>query len=226
MRLCAGWLVAAFMCALVVFPAAGSEGPRWLKIKSPNFELFTTAGERNGREVSRHFEQVRALFLEAMGLGLKSGPPVRIVVFRSDKELAPYAPNEFAAAFYLGAEDRDYIVMKSASGEHFPVAVHEYIHLLVKHSGIAAPVWIRQEPPGKVPETMVRIYLYGEGDPDCAGGRGIPVLALTCARVSPKTPKTVADFTGLARSWVMIDETAEAEILRLPSRWAPCVPRC
>src|ERR1019366_2790734 len=37
-----GWhitmLHSAFMCAVVLFPAAGSEGPRWLKIKSPNFE--------------------------------------------------------------------------------------------------------------------------------------------------------------------------------------------
>ena len=144
MRLCAGRLVTALLCVLAGFPALGSEGPRWLKIQSPNFELFTTAGERNGREVARHFEQVRAFFREAMGLGLKSGPPVRIVVFRSDKEFAPYAPNDFAAAFYLGAEDRDYIVMKSGSSDFFPVAVHEYIHLLVKHSGIAAPVWFSE----------------------------------------------------------------------------------
>src|ERR1022692_2084772 len=132
------------MCAVVLFPAAGSEGPRWLKIKSPNFELFTTAGERNGREVARHFEQVRAFFLEAMGQGLKSGPPVRIVVFRSDKEFAPYAPNELASAFYLGTDDHDYIIMKGASGENFPVAVHEYTHLLLKHSGMRPPVWFNE----------------------------------------------------------------------------------
>lgn len=132
------------MCGIALIPAAGSEGPRWLKIQSPNFELFTTAGERNAREVARHFEQVRAFFREAMGLGLKSGPPVRLVVFRSDKEFAPYAPNDYAAAFYLGTEDRDYIVMKSASSELFPLAVHEYVHLLVKHTGIAAPVWFNE----------------------------------------------------------------------------------
>jgi hypothetical protein len=28
------------------------------------------------------FEQVRAFFMEALGLALRSGPPVRIVVFR------------------------------------------------------------------------------------------------------------------------------------------------
>jgi Flp pilus assembly protein TadD len=132
------------MCACAVFPAAGGEEPRWLKIESPNFELFTTAGERSGREAARHFEQVRAFFLEAMGLGSKTGPPVCIVVFRSDKEFAPYAPNGFSTAYYLGARDRDYIVMKSASSERFPVAVHEYVHLLVKHAGIPAPVWFNE----------------------------------------------------------------------------------
>jgi hypothetical protein len=144
MRLCAGRLLTAFICAVVVFPAAGSDAPRWLKIKSPNFELFTTAGEHSGREVARHFEQVRAFFMEVQGLGSNSGPPVRLVVFRSDKEFAPYAPNEVAAAFYLGAADRDYIVMKNAFSEHFPMAVHEYVHLLVKHSGIAVPVWFNE----------------------------------------------------------------------------------
>src|ERR1022692_1655554 len=134
------------MCAVVLFPAAGSEGPRWLKIKSPNFELFTTAGERNGREVARHFEQVRAFFLEAMGLGLKSGPPVRIVVFRSDKEFAPYAPNELASAFYLGTDDHDYIIMKGAFGGKISVAGHAYKHLLLKHSGMRPPVWFNEGP--------------------------------------------------------------------------------
>jgi hypothetical protein len=136
--------VSALISALAVSPAAASDAPRWLKIKSPNFELFTTAGERSGREVARHFEQVRSFFLDVMGLGSKSGPPVRIVVFRSDKEFAPYAPNDFVWAFYLGAQDRDYIVMKSASSEEFHVAVHEYIHLLVTHAGIAAPIWFNE----------------------------------------------------------------------------------
>lgn len=131
-------------CALSFCPAARGDGPRWLKIKTPNFEVFTTAGERSGREVARHFEQVRSFFLEAMGWGLRSGPPIRIVAFRSEKEFQPYAPNEVAAAFYLGAEDRDYIVMRTAALESFPVAVHEYIHLLVKHSGHEVPVWFNE----------------------------------------------------------------------------------
>ena len=143
MRRCAG-PAAIWVAAFLLSPLAGSEDARWLKVTSPNFELFTTAGERSGRAAARYFEQVRGFFQQAMGLGSKSGPPVRIVVFRSDKEYAPYSPSEIAAAFYLGTDDRDYIVMKSASSEQYPMAVHEYTHLLVKHSGVEVPLWFNE----------------------------------------------------------------------------------
>ncbi|MFN7994619.1 MAG: hypothetical protein U0Q18_13515 [Bryobacteraceae bacterium] len=136
--------VTGALWALWLLPAAANEGPHWLKVQTSNFEIYTTAGERSGREVARHFEQVRSFFLEAMRWGMISGPKVRIVVFRSEKEFRPYAPNEVAAAFYLGADDRDYIVMKSANIEDFPVAVHEYTHLLVKHSHSEVPVWFNE----------------------------------------------------------------------------------
>jgi len=115
-----------------------------MKIQSAHFEVFTTAGEKSGREAARHFEQVRGFFVELMGAGVASGAPVRIVVFKSEKEFRPYAPNQADEAFYLGAQDRDYIVMKNLSSDNYRVAVHEYVHLLVKHSGRALPIWLNE----------------------------------------------------------------------------------
>ena len=137
-----GRWVLLYACLVVSLRA--SDTPHWLKITSPNFELYTTANDRAGREVARHFEQVSSFFRDAMGLGLKSGPPVRIVVFRSDKEYAPYAPNEYAAAFYLGTDLSDYIVIKSPAADQFHTAVHEYTHLLLRHSGFSVPVWFNE----------------------------------------------------------------------------------
>ncbi len=136
---------AALLFAIAtLLSAAGSTAPQWLKIESPNFQLFTTASERSGRDVVRHFEQVRAFFVQAMHLTPQAPVKVRIVFFKTDKEYAPYAPNDFSDAFYLGAEDHDYIVMKSSQRDQFPVAVHEYTHLLVKHTAIPAPVWFNE----------------------------------------------------------------------------------
>jgi Flp pilus assembly protein TadD len=135
----AGVLVTVFAVAL----AHGAE--QWLKLKSSHFELYTTAGEKKGREALLYFEQVRDFFGKVKKSDkTDSKTPVRIIAFRSDKEYKPYRINEFAAAFYLDGYDRDYIVMRSIVPENYPTAVHEFTHLLVKHSGIEVPIWFNE----------------------------------------------------------------------------------
>ena len=48
-------------------------------MKSDNFELFTTAGERKGRDVLRYFEQVRGFFRQSTPGHIAATLPVRIV---------------------------------------------------------------------------------------------------------------------------------------------------
>jgi Flp pilus assembly protein TadD len=104
--------------------------------------LLTTAGEKKGREAILYFEQVRSLFIKLS----KSSPvptlPVQIVAFRSEEEYAPYRINDSATAYYLSSQDRDYIVMRSIDRELYPVAIHEYTHLIVKHAGLSLPAWL------------------------------------------------------------------------------------
>ncbi len=118
--------------------------PRWLKVRSANFELFTAAGERNGRNAILHFEQVRNFFLKATKLRPDSQLPVRIIAFGSSKEYKPYAMNEFAAAYAASGQDRDYIVMGGLGSENYPVAVHEYVHLLLRPAGASVPLWLNE----------------------------------------------------------------------------------
>src|SRR5204863_8988570 len=70
--------------------------------------------------------------------------PVRLVAFGSAKEYEPYRLNEFAIAYYHETLDRDYIVMSRSGSETFPIAVHEYVHLLVRHSGMKLPPWLNE----------------------------------------------------------------------------------
>src|SRR5215471_10991418 len=124
-----------FACFLITTGHAAAPDP-WLKITSANFELYTTAGERSGCDLVRYFEQVRSFFTQAFGSRLASARPARIIAFRNEKEYQPYRPNEFASAFYQAGVAHDFIVMSSASGEHFPVAVHEYTHLMIRQSNM------------------------------------------------------------------------------------------
>src|SRR4051812_7824173 len=114
----------------------------WLKLTTPNFELFTTANEKKGREAILYFEQVRDLFLRIRP-GMQASPqPVRLIAFQNEKEYKRFRINETASAYYVGGDTRDYIVMGDIGADHFPLAVHEYSHLLVKHSDLKLPRWL------------------------------------------------------------------------------------
>jgi tetratricopeptide (TPR) repeat protein len=137
--------LAAAALASFLLPRAAPAAEQWLKLQSSHFELYTTAGGKKGREAVLYFEQVRDFFQRTrVGSKAMPGAPVRIIAFRSEKEFEPYRFNTAATAFYLEGYDRDYIVMRSISPEFYPVAVHEFTHLLVKHAGAELPVWFNE----------------------------------------------------------------------------------
>src|SRR5688572_11127258 len=136
-------LALAICCLPDSAPAAANTDP-WLRMKSANFELFTTAGERSGRDLIRHFEQVRSFFAQVFKLQGAASRPPQVIAFRSEKEYEPYRPNQVAAAFFQGGAAHVFIVMQSASSEHYPVAVHEYTHLLIRQSEMQVPVWLNE----------------------------------------------------------------------------------
>src|SRR5436853_7881490 len=92
----------ALVSWLLVFTALAAAPDPWLRINSANFELFTTAGERGGRDLARHFEQVRSFFAQAFKLQGSPARPAQVIAFRSEKEFDAYRPSEAASAFFQG----------------------------------------------------------------------------------------------------------------------------
>ena len=92
-------MIAAVLAGLLVHPAAAA-AEQWLKLKSSHFELYTTAGEKKGREAILYFEQVQDFFSRARSSNAKliSDASIRIVAFRSENEFKPYRINESATA--------------------------------------------------------------------------------------------------------------------------------
>jgi tetratricopeptide (TPR) repeat protein len=128
--------------ALTVLSATAGDQP-WLRVASPNFEVFTAARERAARETIQHFEEVRAFFLAATGLQPFAGAPVRIVFFQSERDYEPYRVSEGAAAYACGAIGQAEIVMGSSTPEQARLATHEYFHILVKPFQ-RLPVWLNE----------------------------------------------------------------------------------
>jgi tetratricopeptide (TPR) repeat protein len=133
---------AVIALTLVVAGLAQGADPQWVKMRSANFELFTSAGERAGRRTIQEFERTRSFFRQAMQREASIAKPVRIVLFRSQKEYLPYRPGEATAAYYLSGPDADLIVL--VAGNESSAAIHEYVHLLVHHAGLRLPRWLNE----------------------------------------------------------------------------------
>jgi Flp pilus assembly protein TadD len=138
----ANLLFAAVTTVAAAFPAGS--GDEWVHLTTPHFEIYTTAGEKKGRDAVLYFEQVRSFVTEITHAAWNQPVPVRIVAFKSEKEFRPYAPNGAAAAWFAATQSRDYIVMEDVDSEHFPIAIHEYMHLVVQHSGMKLPTWLNE----------------------------------------------------------------------------------
>ncbi len=131
------------LLALFALSTLASAEQRWLKATSTNFEVYTTAGEKKAREAVLYFEQVNSFFQKAVHAARSTKGRVRIVAFQSAREYKPYQLYEGRVAYAGGGQDRDEIVMQSISAENYPVAIHEYVHILLKPLK-NMPLWLNE----------------------------------------------------------------------------------
>jgi len=106
--------------------------------------MFTSNSERRARETLLHFELVRTFFQKATNIAPKDDEIVQVVAFQNEKEYKPYQLNAGATAYYERSQSQDYIVMADIEIDHYPVAVHEYTHLVVEHAGFKLPIWFNE----------------------------------------------------------------------------------
>lgn len=135
-------LLAVVLCLALPSTAAAAE--TWTYASSDHFEVYTTAGPKEARDVLAYFERVHAFFTDFMHLTPKQARPTRVIVFSGEREYKPYRPNEAAIAYYRPGPDRDYIVMESFDPDAYPIVVHEYAHLIARHSGQSYPPWLSE----------------------------------------------------------------------------------
>src|SRR5215468_11177001 len=97
-----GMMRRKLLSLIPLIAAAVNAEPRWIRIHSANFEIYSSANEGSTRETLRYFEQVRSFFLQATGRSVSKPVPIYIIAFGSEKEYPPFRPTEFASAFYHG----------------------------------------------------------------------------------------------------------------------------
>jgi tetratricopeptide (TPR) repeat protein len=126
----------------LVFSSIASAEQHWLKATSANFEVYTTAGEKKAREVILYFEQVRSLFERESHPVRSAAGRVRIVVFQSPREYKPYQMYD-RPAYAAGSHDHDEIVLGNLSADYYTIAVHEYVHIMLRPIR-NVPLWLNE----------------------------------------------------------------------------------
>jgi tetratricopeptide (TPR) repeat protein len=114
----------------------------WIKATSPNFDMYTNSNVHEAQLTLRTFEQVRDFFVRMTGNEAPTRLPITIVGFRNRKDYKPYQVGEFGGHSVEG-EFRDYIVMSDLGSEYTPLAIQAYLSLVMGHSGVKLPLWLR-----------------------------------------------------------------------------------
>jgi tetratricopeptide (TPR) repeat protein len=174
-----------FVTCLVLCCQQGFAGDaQWVEIRSPNFSVITDAGDKRGRDVALHFEQMRNVFGRLMvKANVNLSVPLQIVAFRNSKEMRQVAPvfngkpTELAGLFQ-GGDDRSFILLDMSVDNPWSVVFHEYAHQLMNGNvSVRIDPWFeegfaeyfssievdnKEARVGKIPEDTYRI-LQGMG---------------------------------------------------------------
>ncbi len=129
--------------ALAVAASAAPAGSPGLA-RSANFEVFAQGGTGDARAILLGFERLHAYFARQTGLKLDKPSRVRVIAFRSREEYEPYQLRPAAAAYYVGSESRDTIVMTAPDDGEIHVAAHEYAHFVLRANNLALPPWLNE----------------------------------------------------------------------------------
>ena len=129
---------------LIAILAAAPLRADWVRVASEHFEMYTTSPEDRARTTLASLEQTREFFLNVKTLSIPPELPVIVVAFSSSREYQPYRPKELALGYSTADEQRDYIVMSDLGADRQRIAVHEYVHTLVRHSGLKVPLWLNE----------------------------------------------------------------------------------
>ncbi len=134
--------IAVGLVVALLLPRSYAAQREWLRVSTPNFELYTDESASRARETILYFEQVRAFFAEATQARRAPAKAVRIIGFRSEKEFSTYSVRAGIRAYYQPGSLREYIVLMGLGSELHEAAVHEYVHLMIHAAGAPPPLWL------------------------------------------------------------------------------------
>ena len=141
------WPPIALLLLLLFTPSAFAGDAPWIEVRTEHFRVITDAGEKNGREVAVHFEQMRAAFGLIFGREkINDTVPLQIVAFRNTKEFRQYSPIFRGkvvelSGFCIPAKDENFVAIDMSLPNSWETVMHEYAHVLLNANYMPTAPW-------------------------------------------------------------------------------------
>jgi hypothetical protein len=136
-------IIVLCLAAASVLPAVAQN---WRRVKSPHFDVYSDAGEKQARETALRFEQLRSVAANLLGREkLYANRPVEILLLKDASELRdlvpPAAGKADAGAVCLSNAWVSYIVLSAPSPSALAEAAPCYAAVVLDSNFPPAPAW-------------------------------------------------------------------------------------
>ncbi len=148
-----GAAVFAVLVSGLLSPAEALPRPKeeWIELRTANFTLFSSAGEKETRRLATDLERLRdALAQLSPGLTLRSPYPTYIFVFRNADAFRSYQrlyngkPLD-SAGYFLSRELANYVTIDADQrGDERAIIYHEYLHYVLRNNYTSLPLWLNE----------------------------------------------------------------------------------
>lgn len=136
---------------LAIAASAQEKIPKWKEFQSPHFLVVTDGSERQGRQLAYHFEAIRSVFEQTLGLRVESGRPFVVMGFKDEKSMRALMPEFWekkggvrpVGGFRPGGDKIYAFIRLDVGGEGpYRVVYHEYTHMVLHLSFRSLPLWL------------------------------------------------------------------------------------
>ena len=141
-----------FLCpvaCLALMPTCRISAQTWREVDSPHFRVVTDGSDKDGRDVAKEFEQMRAVFLTSFkNPVLETAAPLLIIAVRESGLHALAKPfwkdrDRIAGEFFRGWERQYALVRLDSFGDlNQAVVFHEYTHSIYHANFHWMPTWL------------------------------------------------------------------------------------
>jgi tetratricopeptide (TPR) repeat protein len=137
---------------LAAVPARAQKDQVWTEVRSPNFVVVTSSGEKQGRNIAEQFEAFRSSFAQLFpSARVDLGKPLTIFAVKNERGLRELLPAYWEtkgraqpAGIFVPGEEKLYVALRTDTQGEFPyqVVYHEYAHALLRLNFRDLPAWL------------------------------------------------------------------------------------